>query len=190
MADPGRGTCCNAISAVTSEEDRAARCPAAQINSVRVRDTCHERRSPLRERFSLATAVIGAGAREPSVLGRRHHSPTCLSRRQNSADVSLPAGTARRPAAPSGRDGCGYQLGFRLGRYRGVLEVRREARDWRAELVVQLTVERCGVSVVDPADDLAVGEVDCGEDAQLAAEQLWRVDHVDQRAGLVGQDGG
>lgn len=42
----------------------------------------------------------------------------------------------------------------------GVFEVAREVRVWRAELRVQLLVVGAGVPIVDPADDLAVAEVD------------------------------
>ena len=77
-----------------------------------------------------------------------------------------------------------------LGGDLGVFEVTGEVRAGGAELGVQLLVVRAGIPVVDPADDLAVAKVDRREDAQLAAEQLRCVDHVDQCAHLARQDGG
>ena len=72
----------------------------------------------------------------------------------------------------------------------GVLEVPREGVGGRPELGVEVVVERRAVPVVDPADDLAVDEVDRGENPQLAAEELGRVGHVDERARLVGEHTG
>ena len=77
--------------------------------------------------------------------------------------------------------------GRSLRRDLNVLQVRWEAVTRRSELGVQRVVERRGIPVVNPADDLAVGEVDRRENPQLAAEELRRVGHVDEGARLVGE---
>ena len=80
------------------------------------------------------------------------------------------------------------QVRRRLGGDVTIRQIRGEVLGRGPELEVQIVVERRAVPVVDPAHDLAVGEVDGREDPQLAAEELGRVDHAYERTRLVGQD--
>ncbi len=58
----------------------------------------------------------------------------------------------------------------------------------RLDLLIEGLIKATGVPVVDPADDLAIDDIDRTEDSEFAAEQLWRVGKLDEDAPVTAQN--